>query len=159
MQAEEVGLQSAIFSFREIAKWSSDPRVRTEARKAIERLEAIQSAAQSALVDSDDATDHDMDLRQWREMEGRALCGCCGWEYLHPVRVEVSRGDDTIIVTRDGIERREEKNISRGVWIGIDFVCESHDSSRLSFQFHKGMTYVNTRSLGDVDDAKTIWRD
>lgn len=87
-------------------------------------------------------------------------CPQCGFEYLHPISVSIHRKNDKTAVTNEAIIVKEEENKTRGVTITMEYCCEDGHHGELTFQFHKGVIYVEHKPLEPTCDIlKNIWRD
>ena len=88
------------------------------------------------------------------------VCPICGFEYVHPIGVKVTREKETTEVTSKGISIHEAENPGRGVIIELEFVCENGHHGVMGFKFHKGSTFVGYRELPELEGKwETIWRD
>lgn len=91
--------------------------------------------------------------------DGAAIrCPSCGFNYVHPVAVEVNAGGSSTRVDATGTHRRVEPAAERGVRITLVFRCEDGHTTRQVVQFHKGMSFMSVRASDDPA-SDTIWRD
>lgn len=101
-------------------------------------------------------------LRTDRDCEGfggeALVCPSCGFNYVHPVEVEVNAGGRITTITHDGMQHTKGAASVRGVRISVAFWCESGCGTRWTLQFHKGMTFSTVEEDDDAGIA-TIWRD
>jgi len=106
------------------------------------------------------------------------LCPVCGFDCVHPQRVEVFPvlGHVACVVTHQGvsIEPSDAAEAQRGISIELEFSCESGHVWTHELRFHKGATLIETTIVRDeatvkaqIDpetgtlpgDLTTIWRD
>jgi hypothetical protein len=87
-------------------------------------------------------------------------CSGCGFEYIHPVKVEVI-GERTTTITNQGIEDKVSQELpGRGVQIRITFQCEDGCEYDHSYHFYKGNTTLVVTKHGKYEEQlETIWRD
>lgn len=108
-----------------------------------------------------------LDLRKFIETrEGKPiLCASCGFEYVHLGPVHVRSGTHSFDIGDNlTIEKHDDVPCGRGSVVTIDLWCESGHRFELELAFHKGMTYVSSRAVGEYDlkgkDAPAeLWRD
>lgn len=99
-------------------------------------------------------------------------CPVCGFDYAHPVRVEVDpfvTGRKVVVTHGDSAVVDSTGHIGRGVNIRVGFDGECGHSWCLSINFHKGQTDVTVLSPdeGGIESEKNgelhmrpvIWRD
>ncbi len=93
-------------------------------------------------------------------------CPVCGFDYTHPVAVEVYPFEATKRITIDNtgfdIDSTFQKPGTRGVGISVRFVGECSHAWTQTFQFHKGQTEVKVTRDADIplgEMPPTIWRD
>ena len=89
------------------------------------------------------------------------FCPQCGFEFVHIIALTCLRGTDETVITSEGICVRTAENLSRGVRIALEYVCENGHRGRIIFQFHKGVVYLDHESLPDTEDLegfRDIWR-
>ena len=88
-------------------------------------------------------------------------CPQCGFNFVHPIAVNILRGTDITIINSKGITVSEEKNKNRGVTITLEYACENYHHGELIFQFNKGETITWHNALKPFEnngEYETIWR-
>jgi hypothetical protein len=91
-------------------------------------------------------------------------CPECEDNYVHPIRVQVVKGEDFVTVTsaKEPIIGKDPalKGKRRGVRIITTFWCEHGHEFSMDVQFHKGLSFL---SFSEANAAPTegtvIWRD
>jgi len=94
-------------------------------------------------------------------------CPTCGFEYMHPIEVQVDRGGSVVQVDADGVGFLKREPQGRGVVIVVKFHCEDGYESFFALNFHKGVTFshmIAGKALpsGENDGLEigdVIWRD
>jgi len=87
------------------------------------------------------------------------VCPICGFEYVHPIAVRVTRAKEMTEITSKGIFIRDAINPGRGVIIEMVYACENGHRGVIILTFHRGITYVEHRKLSKSRYKwKTIWR-
>jgi len=103
------------------------------------------------------------DIKVPVDSQGHLLCPVCGFEYVHPIGVNVNpagRGGGMVDITADGVAMtRVLAPDGRGVTVAIRYGCEDGHLFELRFHFHKGNTEVSLKPVGTGREWKTIWRD
>lgn len=90
------------------------------------------------------------------------VCPKCGYNYVSPVAVYVSMGNQQMEVTSDNITlHRYIKPVDqcRGVIVTREFVCENGHRWLEIEQFHKGETFTETQIITNEGPNDVIWRD
>ena len=98
------------------------------------------------------------------EEEGKTVkCPFCDFEYVHIEAVKINAGGEITIHTPGGIYHRRGEPAGRGARVEIVFWCENGHRWIRSFQFHKGITYIEDELIDEADgnflDWKDLWRD
>ena len=90
----------------------------------------------------------------------RIVCPVCGFEYVHPIGVRVTREKEVTEITSKGISIRDATNPGRGVIIEFEYVCENGHHGAITLTFHKGETYLGHEELQQLehDEWETVWR-
>ena len=94
------------------------------------------------------------------DMNNYLVCPICGFEFVHPISVRVTREKETTEITGKGIFIRDAENLGRGVIIELEYVCENGHHGIIRLRFYKGSTYVGHVELPELkhDEWETIWR-
>lgn len=92
------------------------------------------------------------------EGDENVFCPMCKDVNVHLGHVEIDQGTAVYVISKEGIiEAKEKKPSARGSLITLNFICENGaHRSTFCLQFHKGVTYVWSRYLGEDPEWKTI---
>lgn len=90
------------------------------------------------------------------------LCPQCNFEYLHIISVSIHRGDDKITISADEVSIINEKNMTRGVTVSIEYSGECGHHGLIIFHFYKGNIETYHQSLPEPPqpmESKDLFRD
>lgn len=95
-------------------------------------------------------------------------CPVCGSNYVHPTGIIClppgGNGRGILKIDAEGVHLNPTvKPNVRGVSISLEFLCERGHTFVYRLEFHKGQTYIHSRTSEDDGEGKdcsaaTIWR-
>ncbi|EKD26285.1 MAG: hypothetical protein ACD_79C01283G0006 [uncultured bacterium] len=96
------------------------------------------------------------------------ICPVCECEFCHIEKVSVFpiKGETKYVIDKSGVSLKKSfhDEWNRGATVKVQMFCEDGHIFNLSYQFHKGITMLNKKQIGEYDVMNEkrnddLWRD